>query len=155
MATLPSLDNMTPEEWVAAMQVLRGEVVEQAARILDTRTVPRLAGEPLQQVFDRYNNLDIGLIADNGDPGSQFSLEVRCKDDILIIWGYPSEEYESIVYTGYDYWWFDHAGADDGSRERHQLHRSVADQILEMLPWANQDDLLEIAAIEIASRAGE
>jgi hypothetical protein len=155
MTTLPSLDNLSPDRWIDAMQTLRDEVIEDAASILDTRTVPTLAASPLQQVLDRYSNLDVGLPTGTDGSGAQFSLEVRPQSDMLTLWAFPTEDYESIVYTEEDYWWFDHRGIEDASRDRHEIHCAVVRRILEMLPWANEDDLLEIVAIEMSTRAGE
>jgi hypothetical protein len=146
---------MNPYEWVEAMKELREGVIEHAARVLDVRSSTELAADPLQNVLDRYSDLDVDLQDGIGGLSSDVSLEVRCQQDTLFVWAFPSEQYESLVYTNFDYWWFDHRGVDDASLQRHEIHRSVARRVLNMLPWAHDDDLLEIAAIEIASRAGE
>jgi hypothetical protein len=154
MAALPSLNNLSPDQWVEEMKALRDQVVDESARILDAHPTPERAAPPLQQLFARYDTPDLDLPAGRDIASPRFSLEVRHQGDMLIVWAFPTEEYESLVYTTHDHWWFDHRGVDNASRDRHDIHRTVTRRILDLLPWANEDDLLEIAAIEISSRAG-
>lgn len=155
MTQFPSLETMNPYEWVEAMRLFRDELVDEAASILDVRTRPAHAAPDLQELLDRYQLVDTG--AEFGDQGAdgQHTIEVRAADEALIFWVYPTEDYESLVYTRHDYWWFDHRGLGTRNEPRHEIHRSVIMRVVELLPWANDDDLLELAAIEMGSRAGE
>ncbi len=153
MEMLPSLEDMTPADWVVAMRGLRDAVAERAAAVLDRHTTAAEAVAELQRVFDRYNDPRLGAQFSDEVVEVDYSVEVRAHDDALVFWVFPTEDYETIVYTAKGYWWLDHQGTD-ADNDRHALHCDLILRLLRLLPWANDDDLLEMAAIEIASRAG-
>ncbi len=155
MTQFPSLEHMTPYEWVEAMRALREDIVDDAACILDVFTTPRQAADPLQETFDRYQRIDVGVRFPEEVADGELSVEVRCREDSLVFWVIPTEEYEMLVYTRFDYWWFDHSGLGPRTRRRHEIHRDAIMAVIDLLPWANDDDLIELAAIEMGSRAGE
>ena len=154
MPPIPSLDEMSPATWLQAMHAVRSEVAEEAARVLDTHTEPETAAEPLQDIFDLYQVVDAEHRGGGRTDTGPISVEVRTHDDTLIFWVFPTEEYETLVYTGQDYWWFDHQGTARAGRSTHRLHFDLVLQILQLIPWANDDDLEEMVAIEIGSRSG-
>lgn len=155
MTKFPSLETMSPYEWVEAMRVFREELVDDAASILDVRTRPAHAAPALQELLDRYQRLDTSAQFSEEMADGEHTIEVRDFDDALVFWVYPTQEYETLVYTRYDYWWFDHRGLGPRTRRRHEIHCAAIMRVVELLPWANDDDLLELAAIEMGSRAGE
>lgn len=153
MVAVPSLDELTPRAWLEAMDRVRDATAEEAARVLDTTTNPAEAIGPLQAIFDRYNDVDLRAQFSEEVLEDDLSVEVRMHDDTLVFWVFPTEDYESIVYTDAGYWWLDHDGVA-GAADRHAIHRDLVLRLLRILPWANDDDLQEMVAIEIASRAG-
>lgn len=154
MTQLPSLDNLSPDAWVAAMHTAREQVAEEVAGVLDLHTKPSEAAPALQSIFDSYRPQQLGGLFEPELTDVERTLEVRPKENSLVFWVFPTENYETIVYTAFDYWWFDHTGTSAHELSRHEVHRRVAERLVRLLPWANDDDLLELAAIEMSSRAG-
>lgn len=154
MTELPSLDDMNPDAWVAAMHATREQVIQEVAGVLDLRTTPSEAAPALQSIFDSYQPEQLGSLFEQELADRERALKVRPKGDALTIWVYPSENYETVVYTAFGYWWFDHSGTSAHDLSRGEVHRRVAERLVRLLPWANDDDLLELAAIENATRAG-
>jgi hypothetical protein len=155
MPYIPSLDEMPPAEWLEAMRGLRYQLVERAATVLDLHTTPQQAAPHLQELFDRYRVIDLGLDFGEKLPSRELSVEIQAHEDTLTVWVYPTESYESLVYTDHGHWWFDHRGPKNWGESRHELHRQVVSRLLDLLPWANDDDLYEMLAIEIGSRSGQ
>jgi hypothetical protein len=153
MAGIPSLKDMHPRAWVEAMRELREQIADDAARVLDHCDTPDVAQPKLQEIFDHYSGFDLNGLWENRSETS-ISVEVKIHDDTMVFWVFPTRAYQSIVCTTDGYWWLDHHGIDADDANRHQTHRTLVLRLLDLLPWANDDELLEIAAIEIASRAG-
>lgn len=151
---LPSLKALPPERWVDAMHTLRAEVAEHAATILDQNPTPEVARAKLQALFDFYTGVDING-SSNGRQATRYVFDIAVHDQALVFQVFPTRRYRSIVRTGAGYWWFDRHGADDeASTTAHQRHRRAIMGLLEMIPWANDDTIDELAAIELATRAG-
>lgn len=151
---LPSLKSMEPRAWVDAMHALRGRVADAAATILDTHDTPESARPELKPIFDAYTDLDINGNSEDRRQGRLY-IEIKINNRALVFWVFPTQNYESIVYnTTEEYWWVDHDGADDAQASTHELHQRLILRLLEMIPWADDDNIAEIAAIEAATRAG-
>ncbi|MFP4600032.1 MAG: hypothetical protein ACLFVJ_17375 [Persicimonas sp.] len=154
MTQLPSMDEMSPDAWVAAMHTVRDQVVEEIADVLDLHTRPDQVAPAIQRILDSYRPQELGDLFEPESANGERALEVRPKEDLLVVWAFPTEDYESIVYTAFGYWWFDHSGTSAHELSRHEVHRRVAERLVRLLPWANDDNLLELAAIEMSSRSG-
>lgn len=152
-AELPTLSTLEPRAWVTAMRALRAHVADSAAYILDYEDTPESALPKLQPIFDAYTSLDINEHSEDR-PESPLYIDMKVNADALVFWVFPTRSYESIVYTDAGYWWLNDAGADDAEATHHQLHRALILRLLKMIPWADDDNLDEIAAIEAATRAG-
>jgi|GEM_PF-5990723 len=151
---LPSLETLPPERWVDAMHALRSEVAEHAATILDQYSTPEGAQAKLQALFDYYTAVDINGKVDARLAG-YYTMDIGVHGAGLVFRVFPTRRYLSIVRTDAGYWWFDHGGADgEPGGTAHQFHLRVIRRLLEMIPWANDDTIDELAAIEIATRAG-
>lgn len=154
MREVPSLEDMTPNDWVAALGVMRDQLVEDAARVLDRYDTSGPAADELQRIFERYEHIGESRPFASEATRSGVSVDVRDHDERIVFWVVPTEDYQSIVRID-GQWWFDHHLPTGNTYTTHQLHREVIDRVVSMLPWGNDDDLLELAAIEMASRAGE
>ncbi|AWV89205.1 hypothetical protein DN745_07565 [Bradymonas sediminis] len=144
---------MPPQRWVAQMRALRERVADAAALVLDLEDTPEGALPRLQPIFDAYTALKMGADADY-PRNSNVSVEMRIHGDALRCWVFPTRNYESIVFTEMGYWWANHAGVDDPNPNPHQVHRALMLRVLQMIPWANDDNIDQLAAIEAATRAG-
>lgn len=153
MLTLPTLSELHPTRWVETMRRVRAEVAERAADVLDRYTHPVDARPQLQPIFDRFTQIDINTPAISRLEAA-LSVEVQAHDEALVFWIFPTRQYQSMVFTGAGHWWFNHQSESPSGLTNHQLHRQLIEHLLTMLPWASDDGLAEIAAIEVASRAG-
>ncbi|MFW5968373.1 MAG: hypothetical protein ACOCV2_12685 [Persicimonas sp.] len=154
MAHIPSLEEMPPDRWLAAMYELRQEFVEEVTTLLDVRTEPeRLAGA-LQELFDDYwAELELETELEPEADTKPGSIEVQARDNVVQVWLYPTEHYLELVYSPHGYWWFHRSGAEGDGATRRELHHEVANALLECLPWG-KEDFIEMAAIEFGSGAG-
>src|SRR5690554_5402262 len=152
-AELPSLQTMPPQRWVAQMRALRERVADAAALVLDLEDTPEGALPQLQPIFDAYTKLKVGADADY-PRNSNVYVEIRVADDALRFWVFPTRNYKSVVFTEMGYWWADHAGVDERNPNPHLVHRALMLRVLQMIPWANDDNIDQLAAIEAATRAG-
>ena len=178
MTTLPTLSDLHPSQWVQAMRRIRNEVAEEAASVLDRYEVPADAHPELQAIFNQFTQIDVNTPA-LSRLEAVLAVEIRPQHDSLVFWVFPTEAYQSIVFTRPGYWQIAPAAGggahrtgqshtsqmvpgttnspdfhDKNAVNRHEVHRELACQLLKLIPWANDDALAEIAAIEIASRAG-
>lgn len=154
MVHIPSLEEMSPEPWLEAMQGLRQQFVEEATTLLDVRTEAEHLAPALKALFDDYwTELDLEVNLEPESDEKPRSVEIDARDDVVHVWLYPTEEYLEIVYSPHGYWWFDRAGAAGDGASRRELHSEVARALLDMLPWG-RDDFVEMAAIEVGSGTG-
>lgn len=153
MVDFPSFEALHPRDWVRAMRAVRERTAEAGARVLDAHRVPALAQPQLQELLDDFTGIDLNTPTISRLE-AQLSVEVHAHADSLVFWIFPTRRYLTITPTPAGHWWLEPAGAHPATGEAHQIHVELMLRLLEMLPWADDDALAELAAIEIATRAG-
>lgn len=154
MVHIPSLEEMPPDRWLAAMHGLRQQFIEEVTNLLDVRTESAHLAPALKDLFDEYwNEFDLEVDLEPESDEKPRSVEVQARDEVVHVWLYPTEEYLELVYSPHGYWWFDRSGAEGGGASRRELHREVARALLDLLPWGTED-FVELAAIEFSSGTG-
>lgn len=153
MTGLPSFKDLNPGEWVRVMRSARSRSAERAAALLDAHRLPAAAQPGLQEVLDEFTRMDLNTPAVNRLE-APLSVEVHAHPDSLVFWVFPTRSYLTIRVTPAGYWWLEHSGKHPKTNDPHEIHVEIMLRLLKTLPWADDDTLAEIAAIELATRAG-